>query len=79
MKIKKYVVAIITAICLLFLAYISSWNELKYNFITSNAPFFVFFIYLINSDKIVHSNKNILLWSSAIVFITIAVALIQVF
>jgi len=76
MEIKKYTVAIVTAVCLISLAYISSLHE-KFDFITSNAPFFVFFIYLINSDKI--GNKNIMAWVSAIILVTIAVALVQIY
>lgn len=78
MKIKKYIVAIITAVCLLALAYVWSLDKIKLNFILANAPFFVFFIYLINSKKIINNNKNIFIWSGIIILVTIAIILIQI-
>ncbi len=77
-KIKELSVAIVTAVCMLFLGYVASFSEAKYNFIISNLPFFVFFVYLINSKKIITNNKNIIFWSSAIIFVTIVSALVYI-
>jgi hypothetical protein len=74
-KFRELIVSIVTAICLIFLAYISSFIDVEYNFITSNAPFYLFFIYLITSDKRVVSYKNTIPWSLGIVALTLFVVL----
>ena len=74
-KLKELTVPIVTAICLLFLAYVSSLSNAEYDFVTSNAPFFLFFIYLISSKERVISYKNTIPWSLGIVALTLFVVL----
>lgn len=76
---KKLSVAITTALCLIFIAYVAKFfSDKQYDFILSNLPFFVFFIYLINSNTIELTKKNLILWNGAVILATIGVTLVLV-